>query len=106
MFNWQEGRQGTGYLKLPLIISEKYKFDSYIIKYPKSSSIPVHRDMVAGFKHYRFNFTFWGDYKAVKLYKSAIFKFWRFYLFRPDDVAHSVDEVGSLRLVFSVGWLV
>lgn len=102
---WLEGRQGTGYFKLPLLISEKFKFDSYILKYPKGSYIPVHTDKVAGFKHYRFNFTFWGSYRSVKLYHDAIFKFWRFNFFRSDLVAHSVQNVNSLRLVLSIGWL-
>lgn len=104
--NWQEGRQGTGYFKLPLLISERFKFDSYILKYPKGSSIPTHTDPAPkGKKHFRFNLTFWGDYNAVKLGAPALMRCWRAYLFRPDLVPHSVEEVDSLRFVLSIGWL-
>lgn len=36
---WTEGRQGSGYLKFPLTISKRLKFDSYILKFPEGSFI-------------------------------------------------------------------
>lgn len=105
MSKWQEGRQGSGYFKLPLIISERFNFDSYILKYPAKSYIDTHKDVVAGFRHYRVNFTFWGDYTCAKLYAEPIFRFWRIYFFRPDLVLHEVTQLDSVRYVLSIGWL-
>lgn len=104
---WQEGRQGTGYYKWPLLISKRFRFDSYILKYPVGTEIPLHNDTVPGAKHFRLNFVIkrsrtGGEFKC----ENTIFRLGRIVLFRPDLEPHSVTKIGgNSRYVFSLGWL-
>ncbi|WP_371397890.1 2OG-Fe(II) oxygenase [Fretibacter rubidus] len=104
---WIKGRQGTGYDKLPLIISRRFKFDSYILRFPVGTSIPTHKDPVALGRHFRLNIILkrpksGGEFKC----EQTIIDWPRVKLFRPDKYAHCVSEVsGSNRYVLSVGWL-
>lgn len=57
ILKWLPGRQGTGYFKLPLIVSKRFGFDVYLLKYPPASYIQKHTDPVVGKKHFRLNIT-------------------------------------------------
>ena len=92
--NWQEGRQKTGYFKLPLLSGKAW--DSYILKYPVGSFIPPHYDKVEGKRHYRLNIVLWG-----KMFFEPRINF-----FRPDLVMHDVPKVWKPRYVFSIGWVI
>lgn len=106
---WINGRaNNSGYQKLLLFESKRFKFDCYILKYPKGSYLDWHTDEVKDYKHYRFNWTFW---KALvggicKTIMPPIWKCKCAYLFRPDNNLHSVTAVEKgTRYVFSFGWL-
>lgn len=101
MLKWELGRQGTGYKKLKLF-QGKY-WDCYLIKYPIGGYIPTHTDPVSGFNHYRLNIVICGSdsYVGETLYSSKRIKF-----FRPDIMPHSVNEVHSVRIVLSIGWII
>lgn len=99
MFNWQDGRQGTGYRKL--LIFQKWFFDCWIIDYPIGSFIPTHTDPVPGKKHYRLNIKLCGEDGFIG---KNIFKFWGVYFFRPDIEPHSVAEVKTRRILLSLGF--
>jgi hypothetical protein len=102
---WQEGRQGTGYLKLKLF--QNNFMDAYILKFPKGSRVPPHKDPVEGKKHYRMNLILrkgkGGEFEC----KETILNLSRLKLFRPDLNEHSVSEVtDGTRLLLSVGWAI
>ena len=104
---WQDGRQGTGYAKMLLAqASRPFAFDCYILRYPVGTSIPPHRDYVAGRKHYRLNIVVKQSEGGEFLCENPIFSNGRINFFRPDESEHSVTTVtGSTRYVFSIGWL-
>jgi len=102
--HWEAGRQGTGYRKLVLFRGRKWlPFDCYLIDYPVGSSIPTHTDPVEGKRHFRLNILLRGE---DKFNGDAIFKSRRVVFFRPDIMPHSVEQVSSRRLIFSIGWAV
>jgi len=103
MFNWQEGRQGTGYRKLQLLSSKLLSCDAYIIDYKPNTHIPTHTDPVKGKRHYRLNILLWGNDEFVG---ETIFSTKRIKFFRPDIAAHSVSNVRSRRVIFSFGFAV
>lgn len=105
---WIAGRQHTGYFKMLLAQSQRWKFDVHLLKFEKGAFIPFHTDPVANFRHFRLN---------VVLKKSSgggLFlcdrPLWsvknRVYLFRSDLSPHAVSKVqGGTRYVLSIGWL-
>lgn len=103
MFKWIEGRQGTGYYKLPLLIF--LSFDSYILKYCEGSYIPAHKDYLHNYNHYRLNIELCKAKKGgVFSCKKQIFNWWRINLFRPDLYSHSVSPIEKgIRYILSFG---
>ena len=110
MFNWQEGRQGSGYRKALLATSKFLKFDLYLLHYPDGSYIAWHTDpAVEGYEHHRINITLkkprgGGQFITRKgnvtiMWKSRIVKF------RPDITEHCVSMCHGERYVLSLGWL-
>ena len=62
MFKWIEGRQGGGYAKLPIIVSERFKFDIYILRYPPNFALSKHNDPCPdGYEHHRINIRLLGQ---------------------------------------------
>lgn len=106
---FEEGRQGTGYLKLKLFEFRKIlKSDCYLLKFPEGSSIGEHVDPVSEGKHYRLNVVLKRPAVGGLLFcESPIFRLGeRVCFFRPDVSKHSVSKIekGS-RWVFSLGFL-
>ena len=106
---WQPGRQGTGYFKLPIIVSKRLGFDVYVLKYPPDSWIDYHTDPVPGKKHYRLNVIL-KQADGGEFVKMQDGKFrcqpGRVHFFRPDIEAHAVCLVEEgTRYVLSIGWV-
>lgn len=109
-FEWEEGRQGTGYKKLELFNRWKFfskrKWDLYLLQYPVGSGIPKHRDLLPDHKHYRLNIYLWNaESGGVPEHESVIIGNRFFTLFRPDLSLHSVSTVTKgTRYVLSFGF--
>ena len=106
MLKWKEGRQGSGYYKLPLILGSSY--DLYLLKFPPGSFIEPHTDPVPNKKHYRANFeilkAMGGSFQLLNDEKA--FKLWRLTVFRPDEQLHQVTKViKGTRYVLSFGFV-
>jgi len=109
-FKWELGRANTGYSKLLLYQSDRFKFDIYLLKYPTGSSLDWHTDpcTLEGYNHWRFNFTL----KRAKaggvcqtIYPPT-WSGWRCYFFRPDENMHRVTKIeAGTRYVLSFGFL-
>lgn len=110
-FNWEPGRQGTGYEKLKLFnrwkFFSRFKWDLYLLRYPVGSGIPKHRDPVPDHKHYRLNIYLWNAVSGgVPEHDGAIASNRFFTLFRPDLHLHSVTPVTvGTRYVLSFGFV-
>jgi len=105
MSKWFSGRQGGGYEKLPLFISQRFKFDLYIIKIPEGTEISKHTDPVTpGYNHHRANFTFFGRPKQMYV-AGPIKRWWRFEYFRPDLYSHGLKGQREDIWMISLGWL-
>ena len=108
LWRWKAGRQASGYDVLTVAISQRMRFDSYLIRYRTGAGIPPHRDPApAGCRHYRLNIVLWparsGGVLACEAY---IFRLGPIKFFRPDLATHSVSPVeAGARYVFSIGWL-
>lgn len=108
---WEPGRQGTGYEKLCIFKSERFKFDVYILRYRKGASVPPHIDP-ANFNqcHHRVNAVLTkgigGDF-LVRSNSHLVHKlFNRIFYFRPDICIHEVTKVvAGTRYVLSFGWI-
>ena len=99
---WEEGRQGTGYLKKKLF--QTNSTDCWLIKYPPNSYIPPHTDKVDNKKHYRLNIVLSGN--GTFETQKVIFNFFnRVIFFRPDVNEHSMKNGEKTRLVFSFGFV-
>lgn len=108
MFVWKEGRQGSGYVKMPLFSSKLFKCDCYLIKVPSGVSVPEHTDPVRpGYKHHRINFTYKGLFGAGQRMRidGPIKRWWRLEMFRPDLYKHSLPQALDDIHIFSFGWL-
>lgn len=106
-FNWQPGRQGTGYQKLK--IAQGKWWDCWLIYYRPGDGIGWHRDDVPdGKSHWRINIRLWGEdtFRAEPEYcHHPIYTFWRGVLFRPDLIPHRVEVSTKSRLMLSIGWI-
>lgn len=99
---WQNGRQGTGYLKKKMF--DFWKMDCYLIKYPDGSFIPEHIDKVDDKKHYRLNIVIKKPYSGgLFICDKTIINTCRLILFRPDRYKHRLTPVVGERLVMSFG---
>lgn len=110
MFNWQKGRQNTGYEKLKIF--QFLNMDCYILRYNVGDFIPWHTDPVPGRKHFRLNLTL---KKAIEgghflLHPTGLPDGrigWRIpfgLVFRSDVVPHSVTEIKKgQRIVLTFG---
>lgn len=95
---WEDGRQNANYKKLRLF---QFKhMDCYLIKYLPGCKLPVHTDVVEGYRHYRINILLKGE---DCFQGKTIFKLWRFMLFRPDIEPHGTGLITSERLLLSIG---
>lgn len=100
---WEAGRQRGGYDKLLLL--EGRRFDIYLLRFPVGSSVPPHRDPVAGARHLRVNVVVvparrGGEFECTEAYVD-----WsRIKVFRSDLHEHAVSEIeAGTRWVLSVG---
>ena len=106
-FKWVEGRQGSGYDKMPLFISRWLKCDFYLLKFPKGVSVPTHTDPVEKhYTHHRINLTLNGPYYVgSRMYVLGPCKrFWRFVYLRPDKYEHGLSAVSEDTYMLSFGW--
>lgn len=104
---WRKGRQESGYDKLLIAtLPWPIAFDCYLLRFPTGSVIKPHTDPVQERHHYRFN---WVIKKAKQggefICEQTIFRSKRYFLFRPDQVEHSVTPITKgTRYVLSIGW--
>lgn len=102
---WQRGRQGSGYEKLQIFALPFA--DAYLLRYPRGSHVPLHRDEVRKGRHFRLNIVVkrarsGGDF----LCGHALLRFPRVVLFRPDLEEHAVTRIwAGTRYVLSFGWV-
>lgn len=112
MFNWQKGRQNTGYEKLKIF--QFLTFDCYILRYKVGDSIPTHTDPVEGYRHYRLNFELkkaevggklrYGPCNIGLLNTIVKSENKRMVFFRSDIIPHSVTEIKKgERIVLTFG---
>lgn len=100
---WENGRQQSGYEKLQLFKGENA--DAYLLRFPKGSSVPPHRDKVPGKRHFRLNITLrqargGGEVRGM----DPIFQLGPIVLFRPDIDEHSMTRVYAGHcLMLSIG---
>lgn len=100
---WVEGRQGTGYQKLPLL---RLGFaDAYLLRFPEGSHVPEHTDVVPGSRHWRLNVVLRRAGSGGEFVCARAWRLGRVALFRPDSEPHSVTRIEEgTRYVFSLGW--
>ena len=113
--SWDDGRQLSGYSKMLLAISERFKFDVYLIRIPDGCGVPKHRDPAKeGFDHHRVNIAInkpslgTGNMHIAGPAKKFLFD--RIIYFRPDLYVHSMDPVDFIwsdhsAYILSIGWL-
>lgn len=106
-FSWERGRQGTGYNKIRLFESQRFKCDGYLLYYPEGSEIPLHIDHVDTGRHFRLNIMLKKAQKGGDfICENPVFRGWRMFLFRPDISAHAVSRIErGWRLMLSIGWV-
>lgn len=105
---WQQGRLGSGYSKMLLIESKwLFKFDVYLIKFPKYSYISPHTDPVEKGRHFRLNLLL----KKAKeggefICSDFLYSSNRIKLFRPDIREHYLTKIiKGKRYIISIGWI-
>jgi hypothetical protein len=103
---WEQGRQGTGYERLTLIVGGFLPLDLHILRYRPGDHVPPHTDPVEFGRHYRLNIILTkakgGEFHCA----NTIFETSRIKLFRPDLEEHSVTLVTrGTRYVLSIGWV-
>jgi len=111
---WEKGRQNSGYEKIKLLESQRFKFDVYLLRYRKGASIPPHYDPAPfGFAHHRLNIVLkrakdGGNFFTLShgIHRPHKFMNNRIIFFRPDITSHMVSKVKrGARYVLSIGWL-
>lgn len=104
LWQWDDGRQGTGYKKFTLFYSRLLQCDAYILKIPKGVAIPKHTDPVQHAQHHRVNITLRGHIYMHT--RGSVYRLGDWYsYFRPDNVLHWADAVKKDTYLFSFGWL-
>lgn len=110
MFCWNPGRQGGGYAKFPLIVSERFKFDCYILRYPPFFALPPHKDECPdGYEHHRINIRLLGEARYFEEHPDR--PWWlnasikRILRIRPDLKTHAVMNGPKWTYTLSIGWL-
>ena len=93
-FQWVDGRRKSGYQKMKIFWSERFRFDLYLLRFNPGSYISSHVDPVVDGRHYRLNIYL----KKAKIggefrHGQVIFKNRFMTFFRPDVSFHSVTEV-------------
>lgn len=110
---WDYGRQKSGYSKLLLAISKRFKFDCYLIRVPGGCDIPEHTDpAVDGYEHHRINITLNRPAPGTgRIYVAGPVR-WigkRIMIFRPDLYRHSMTSPDFLfcnaMYILTIGWL-
>lgn len=102
---WEYGRQGTGYRKLKLFISEWLRADAYILHLPAGSYAPPHTDYVPFAEHHRVNITLRGDVWMGTPSAAKVFRLGRWFsYFRPDITDHWTVPVVKDTYILSIGW--
>lgn len=107
LFRWIDGRQDTGYQRMLFLRSRRFKFDVYLLRFPKGSVIASHVDTVSEGRHFRVNIIL---KKAIEgghfRCGHCIINRPRLKVFRPDLYYHSVTRVRKgTRYVLSIGWV-
>ena len=123
LWRWGKGRQEGGYDKFPIWVSERFRFDAYLLRFPQGSEVKRHLDPAPdGYAHHRVNFILRRPRAGGKIGVDIApaqrdeGKEWRWgiseivqdriFHFRPDQYLHymtPITEGGMLML--SVGWL-
>ena len=112
LFQWEEGRQQTGYERM-LLLTGKWPipFDFYLIRYKVGAFIPPHVDKAEKGEfyreHHRMNLVLKHANSGGEFHcKNTIINHPRFKYFRPDLHEHSVTKVTKgTRYILSFGWL-
>jgi hypothetical protein len=104
---WSQGRKVTHYYKMAILTSNKYKFDMYLLKFPKGSYIDDHKDPAPeGMEHHRINLVLNKSFKGGKFVMQGKTQEGRLHKFRPDKYKHRVTKIKEgTRYVFSIGYL-
>ena len=105
---WIEGRQGSGYEKMKIFISDLLKCDMYLLRFKEGSYIDTHTDPVKeGWNHYRINIVLQDAIEGGEFVcENAIFRSSFINFFRPDIHEHAVTRIDSgVRYVLSFGWI-
>ena len=105
---WQSGRQETGYQKLEIWISKRFKFDIHLLRYPVGSYVPQHIDptLFDAFEHHRINIILRPAIRGGKFILKGKSQEGRIHRFRPDKYTHNVTEIKEgTRYVLSFGRL-
>ncbi len=103
LWRWRRGRRDSGYDKL--LLAQGRRVDLYLLRFPRGSRVPPHRDPVSGAGHLRLNIVLvpartGGEFDCRK----AMLDRPRIKLFRSDLHEHSVSEVErGVRWVLSLG---
>lgn len=113
MLKWIKGRQAGDYEKLPLIVSKRFKFDLYLLRFPDGSSVPWHRDpAIEGYRHHRINLTLNSCCvgSGVFLVDGPYTKLGPLVKFRPDIYLHCLTKVEKIfsnqyLYMLSIGFL-
>jgi hypothetical protein len=90
---WLPGRQGKAiYHKLPLFSFRlgRWGFDGYILRYPKNTLLPLHKDPVESGKHWRCNIKLWGGCVFFCMGRQILELGEFLHVFRPDLQDHGL----------------
>lgn len=104
---WAKGRQDTGYFKLKLWeFMLPIPHDLYLIKYPKNSFIPPHKDPApSGYEHWRINLELVSANGGVFTCENS-WSFGPLHIFQSSKYEHSVSRIESgTRWVVSFGFI-
>lgn len=107
MFKWIQGRQHSGYWKMPIIVSRWLRFDIYLLKFEAGVEVPWHVDPAKTGRHFRLNFYLThpsGGQLLLEKNKKAIFSNRLCHLFRADIIQHAMTQVeGGTLYMLSIG---
>ena len=106
LWQWEYGRQGTGYRKFTLLFSNRFHVDAYILHVPKGVYIPPHMDYVPFMRHFRANVTLRGSlWMGVPNGAKGVVRIGKWFsFFRPDEATHWAAPVHRDTYILSIGW--